>query len=99
MIVASLPVAPVVASVRVVPISPVVITVVITVAAGMNGGMTGMDGTGVRRGNTDEGNQEQTQCVYCFHGIYCYSVNCRPTLGVSDARFRYAFRRIDCKAN
>ena len=30
---------------RVVPMTPVIVAVVISVAAGMNGGMTGMDGT------------------------------------------------------
>jgi|ERR1700720_2429644 hypothetical protein len=32
----------------VVPITPVIVAVVISVAAGMNGGMTGMDGAGLR---------------------------------------------------
>jgi hypothetical protein len=34
--------------VSVVPIAPVIVAVVVSVAAGMNGGMTGMDGTSLR---------------------------------------------------
>jgi hypothetical protein len=60
--------------VSVVPITPAIVAVVISVTAGMNGGMTGMDGTSLRRSNSDEGYQNKAQCVYGFHGIYYYSV-------------------------
>jgi hypothetical protein len=93
MIVATLPVAPVVSSVCVVAMSPVVVvSVVISAASGMNSGVTGMDGTGVRRSNTDGGNQDEAQGVYSFHGIYCYSTHCPQALGVFHWQDRYAFR-------
>ena len=61
-------------SVGVVPIAPAIVAVVISVTAGMNGGMTGMDGTSLRRTNADQGYQNKTQYFYGFHGIYHYSV-------------------------
>jgi hypothetical protein len=43
----------------VVPITPVIVAVVISVAAGMNGRMTGMDGTSLRGSNSDDGYQDK----------------------------------------
>jgi hypothetical protein len=47
--------------VAVVPVTPVIVAMVIRVAAGMNGGMTGMDGTSLRRSNSDDGYQDKAQ--------------------------------------
>ena len=58
----------------VVPITPVIIAVVISATAGMNGGMTGMGGTSSRRSNSDDGYQDKAQCFYGFHCIYHSSV-------------------------
>ena len=54
----------------VVPITPVIVAVVISLTAGMNGGMTGMDGTSLRRSDSDDGYQDKAQCFYGFHSIY-----------------------------
>lgn len=59
----------------VVPITPVIVAVEISVTAGMNSGVTGMDGASLRRGNSDDGEQDKAQGSYGFHGIYHYSVN------------------------
>src|SRR5271157_5402119 len=47
----------------VVPITPVIVAVVISVTAGMNG-------TSLRRSNSDDGYQDKAQCFYGFHSIY-----------------------------
>ena len=44
----------------VIPITSAIIAVVISVAAGMNGGMTGMDGTSLCRSNSDDGYQDKS---------------------------------------
>jgi hypothetical protein len=59
-IISALPVAPALSSVRVVSataaiIAAVIIPAVTAMAAGMNGGMTSMGGTGLRRSNAEEG--------------------------------------------
>jgi hypothetical protein len=56
-----------------VPLTPVIVAVVISAAAGMDGGMTGMDGTGLRRSNSKDGYHQKTQFIYGFHSIYYYS--------------------------
>jgi hypothetical protein len=53
----------------VVPITPVIVAVVISVT----GGMTGMDGTSLRRSNSDDGYQDKVECFYGSHSIYHYS--------------------------
>ena len=53
----------------VVPITPVIVAVVISVT----GGMTGMDGTSLRRSNSDDGYQDKAECFYGSHSIYHYS--------------------------
>jgi hypothetical protein len=58
-------------SVSVVPMTPVVVSV----AAGMSGGMTGMDDTSLRRSNSDDCYQDKAQFFYGFHGIYHSSVD------------------------
>ena len=63
-----------IAPISVVPIAPAIVAVVISVTAGMNGGMTYMDGTSLRRGNSDDGYQDKAQGSYGVHGIYYYSV-------------------------
>ena len=45
----------------VVAMTPVIVGVIISVAARMNGGMTGMDGTGLCRSNAEDGYQDETQ--------------------------------------
>ena len=45
----------------VVAMTPVIVGVIISVAARMNGGMTGMDGTGLCRNNAEDGYQDETQ--------------------------------------
>ena len=72
--------------VSVVPITPVIVAVVISVTAGMNGGMTGMDGTSLRRSNSDNGYQDKTQCFYGFHSIYHSSADLPRTLEVFDSK-------------
>ena len=47
--------------VSVVPLTPVIVGVIISVAARMNGGMTGMDGTGLCRSNAEDGYQDEAQ--------------------------------------
>ena len=68
-IVPAVPIAGAVPSVGVVPLTPVsvvamtpvIVGVIISVAARMNGGMTGMDGTGLCRSNAEDGYQDETQ--------------------------------------
>ena len=45
----------------VVAMAPVIVGVIISVAARMNGGMTGMDGTGLCRSNAGDGYQDEAQ--------------------------------------
>ena len=45
----------------VVPITPMIVAVVIPVATGMNSGMTGMDGIGLCRSNSEDGYQDKTE--------------------------------------
>jgi hypothetical protein len=45
----------------VVPVTPVIVAVVISLAAGMNGGMTSVDRTGLSRSNSDDGYQDKAQ--------------------------------------
>jgi hypothetical protein len=66
----------------VVPITPVIVAVVISVTAGM----TGMDGTSLRRSNSDDGYQDKAQCSYGFHSIYHSSVDLPRTLVVFDSK-------------
>ena len=70
----------------VVPITPVIVAMVISVTAGLNGGMTAMDGTSLRRSNSDDGYQEKAQCSYGFHSIYHSSVDLPRTLEVFDSK-------------
>jgi hypothetical protein len=56
-----------VVSVTAVTIAAVITPVVIAVPASMNGGTTGMGGTGLRRSNSEEGDKDKTQRCYGFH--------------------------------
>jgi hypothetical protein len=68
-IVPAVPIAGAAPSVGVVPLTPasvvamapVIVGVIISVAARMNGGMTGMDGTGLCRSNAGDGYQDEAQ--------------------------------------
>ena len=74
-IISAAPIAPALSSVSVVSVtSATIAAVIVPVAAGMSGGMTGMGATGLRRSNSEEGEQNKTQCCYGFHVNYRNSV-------------------------
>ena len=82
-VISAAPIAPALSSVSVVSVTAVIIAaVIVPVAAGMNGGMTGMGGTGLRRSNSEEGNKNKTQRCYGFHVNYYNSVVRWRTLGL-----------------
>jgi hypothetical protein len=74
-VISAAPIATVLSSVSVVSVTAVIIpAMIVPVAAGMNGSMTGMGGTGLRRSNSEEGNKNKTQRCYGFHVNYYNSV-------------------------
>jgi hypothetical protein len=68
-----MPVPAAIPAMSVVPVTSMVVAVEISVGAGVNGGMTVVNGTRLGRGNCEDGDQDQAQSIYGIHGISCNS--------------------------